>query len=147
MYKRILIATDGSRLSRKALAQGIALAKAHRAAVVGFHARPPFPPIYYGEPIMISPRAEKEYDRRTVRAAERYLGEIAAAAKRAGLRFKGVHRLAFSPADGVIEAARKEKCELIVMASHGRRGISRVLLGSETNKVLVRSHIPVLVTR
>jgi len=77
----------------------------------------------------------------------RYLGEIAAAARKAGVRFKGVHWMSFSPAEGVIGAAKKEKCDLIVMASHGRRGISRMLLGSETNKVLVRSRIPVLVTR
>jgi nucleotide-binding universal stress UspA family protein len=147
MYKRILIATDGSRLSRKAIAQGVALARAERALVVGCHIRPPLSVTYHGAPTLVLPRAEHEYEQQTVKAAEKYLGEIAAAAKKAGVRFKGVHRPGFSPAEGIIDVARKERCDLIVMASHGRRGISRALLGSETNKVLVGSRIPVLVTR
>jgi nucleotide-binding universal stress UspA family protein len=147
MYRRILIATDGSRLSRKAIAQGVALARAQRAVVVGCHIRPPLSVAFHNAPTLLLPRAKREYEQQTEKAAEKYLGEIAAAAKKAGVRFKGVHQRGFSPAEGLIDVAKKERCDLIVMASHGRRGISRALLGSETSKVLVGAHIPVLVTR
>lgn len=147
MYTRILIATDGSRLSRKAIAAGIDLAKTAQASVVGFHCRPPYPAIYYGEPVFVDIVPEGDYDKETEKTARKYLGEIEAAAKKAGVPFKGVHLVNTSAADTIIRTAKKEKCDLIVMASHGRKGIARVLLGSETQSVLVHSHIPVLVTR
>jgi nucleotide-binding universal stress UspA family protein len=147
MYSRILIATDGSRLSKKAITAGIDFAKVSQASVVGVHCRPPYPAIYYGEPVFVDVVPERDYEQETAKTALKYLGEIEAAAKKAGVAFKGVHLVNTSAADAIIRTAKKEKCDLIVMASHGRKGVARVLLGSETQNVLVNSHIPVLVTR
>ena len=148
MYQRILVATDGSRLSRKAVVAALALAKPLGATVVGFHARPNYLVPYYGEVgIMMPPDAEKTFDRQTIAAAEKYLGAIEQLAAKAGVPYKGVHVRSSSTSDAILAAARKDKCDLVVMASHGRRGISRLLMGSETNQVLTHSKIPVLVVR
>jgi nucleotide-binding universal stress UspA family protein len=147
MFKRILIATDGSKLSRKAITNGIAVARAVDAEVVGFYARAPFPMVYAGEAIMLPASTEREYELDTIRLAKKYLAEIQTAAEAANLGVKTVHVMDQSPAEAIMRAAKKHKCDLIVMASHGRRGFARVLLGSETNHVLTHSKIPVLVTR
>jgi nucleotide-binding universal stress UspA family protein len=148
MYRRILIATDGSRLSRKAIEEGVALARSIGASVVGFHARMPVMLPYYAEPAMVLPqKTEKLLEKQGIDTVKRFLAKMEAVAKKAGVGFKGVHAIDASPADSIIKAAKKEKCELIVMASHGRRGLARLLLGSETNHVLTRAHIPVLVVR
>ena len=148
MYRRILIATDGSRLSRKAIEEGIALARSVGASVVGFHARLPVMLPYYAEPaIVLSQKTEELIAKQGIDATKKFLMKMEAIAKKAGVDFKGVHVVDASPADAIIRTAKKEKCELIVMASHGRRGISRLLLGSETNHVLRLAHMPVLVVR
>jgi nucleotide-binding universal stress UspA family protein len=147
MASRILIATDGSKLAKSAIAEGVSIAKAFNATVVGFHCRPPYPMVYYGDAVIVRPVPEKEYERETTKTALKHLAPIEAAAQRAGVGFKGVHVAAHSPAEALLKTAKREKCDLIVMASHGRRGLTRMLLGSETNKVLVHSHVPVLVTR
>ena len=148
MFKRILIPTDGSKLSRRAIKTGIALAKSVGADIVGFHVRPLYPAVYFGEASMvIPPRAEERFEQQTLSAAGKYLAELETAATRAGIKCKLVQREDISPADAIIDAAKRNRCDLIVMASHGRRGAARLLLGSETNKVLVGSKIPVLVTR
>lgn len=144
MYKRILIATDGSRLSHKAIEEGIALARAHGASVVGFHARVPVVLPY--KPLISLPQKTMDLlEKPGLVAARKYLATIEALAKKAGIAFKGVDVVDPYPADSIIRAARKEKCDLIVMASRGRRGLARLVLGSETNHVLTHSHIPVLV--
>ena len=148
MYRRILIATDGSPLSRKAIDEGVALARSVGASVVGFHARAPVMLPYYAEPAIVLPRKTEEMiEKQALAAARKHLTRIEAIAKKAGVEFKGVDSVDASPADAIIRAAKKEKCELIVMASHGRRGISRLLLGSETNHVLTHARMPVLVVR
>ncbi len=148
MYRRILVATDGSRLSRTAIAHAVALAKSTAATVVGFHARASYPLAYYGDPAIMMPLESRQvFAEQSVSAAKQYLAKIEAAARRAGVRYKGVHVASLSPSQAIINTARKEKCDLIVMASHGRKGVSRLLLGSETNQVLTHSRIPVLVTR
>ncbi len=148
MYQRILIATDGSRLSLKAIKQGVALARSVGAAVVGFHARLPAMLPYYSEPaIVLPPRTEELLGKRAAAAANKYLAQIEILAKKAGVDFKGVDIDALSPSEAIVKTAKKEKCDLIVMASHGRRGISRLLLGSEATHVLTHSHLPVLVVR
>lgn len=147
MYKRILIATDGSDRSPKAIAEGMALAKASGAAVVGFHARAPAPPLYYGEAAVMVPReVALAFEKESIAIAEGYLAQIAGAAQRAGVPFTGVQYPSASPADAVLETAEKEGCDLIVMASHGRKGLARVVLGSETVKVLTHAKVSVLVT-
>jgi len=148
MYRRILIATDGSPLSRKAAEEGVALARSVGASVVGFHARAPVILPYYAEPaIVLPPKTEEMMEKQAIAAAKKYLARIEAIAKKAGVEFKGIDIVDASPADSIIKVAKKEKCELIVMASHGRRGISRLLLGSETNHVLTHARMPVLVVR
>ena len=147
MYRRLLIATDGSKLSQKAITQGVAFAKAIGATVVGCHVRAPTPFVYYGEPVILSPETERGLERDAQALAAKYVGSIETAATKAGVPCKLVVPTGLSPSDTVIRTAQKEKCDLIVMASHGRKGISRVLLGSETNAVLTHSKIPVLVTR
>ena len=148
MYRRILIATDGSPLSRKAIEAGVALARSVGASVVGFHARAPTMLPYYTEAAMVLPeKTQKMMEKHANDAARKYLARIEAVAKKAGVAFKGIDIVDPSPADAIVRLAKKEKCELIVMASHGRRGLSRLLLGSETNHVLTRSRMPVLVVR
>jgi nucleotide-binding universal stress UspA family protein len=148
MYRKILVATDGSKLSHKAVEEAVALAHSVGASVVGFHARLPPTLPYYAEPAMVLPaKTEALLQKQSIDAAKKFLARMEAIAARAGVPFKGVHVEDVSPADAIVRTARKEKCELIVMASHGRRGIPRLLLGSETNHVLTRSRVPVLVVR
>ena len=148
MYRRILIATDGSLLSRKAIEEGVALARTIGATVVGFHTRIPVMLPYYTEPAIVLPqKTEEMLEKQAIAASKKFLARIEAVATKAGVPYKGVDVVDASPADAIVRTARKEKCELIVMASHGRRGVSRLLLGSETNHVLTRSRVPVLVVR
>ncbi|MBI3530792.1 MAG: universal stress protein [Betaproteobacteria bacterium] len=146
MYRRILIATDGSRLSGKAIEEGVALARSLGASVVGFHARAPVM-LPYKPPIVLPKKTNELIEKPGIAAAKRYLAKIETIAIKAGVTFKGIDVVDPYPADSIIRVAKKEKCELIVMASRGRRGLVRLLLGSETNHVLLRSHIPVLVVR
>ena len=87
------------------------------------------------------------YERESKKTSARYLAEVADLAAKANVQAKLANVSDPSPADAIIKAARREKCDLIVMAAHGRRGIARLLLGSETNRVLTHSKIPVLVVR
>jgi nucleotide-binding universal stress UspA family protein len=148
MFKRILIATDGSELSRNAIATGVELASFARASIVGVHARAPIVVMMYGEASIMLPAEAQAALRERARAASRtYLAEIEAAARKADVPFEAVDVENESPADAILRTAEALKCDLIVMASHGRKGISRVLLGSESNKVLTHAAQPVLVTR
>lgn len=147
MYKHILLPSDGSRLSRKAVKQGVALAKSTGAKVTGFYANPGIPIEYWG---IDAPMPQSVYDAESERErkfTEKVLAEIAETARRAGVPCDCVSAESRSAADAIVAAAKKRDCDLIFMASHGRRGISAVLLGSETAKVLTHSKIPVLVCR
>ena len=146
MYRRILIATDGSRLSQKAVEEGIMLARSLRASVVGFHARVPVTLPY--KPLIALPQKTLDLlEKPGIAAARKCLAAIAASAKKAGVACKVVDVVDPYPADAIVREARKQKCNLVVMASRGRRGLTRLVLGSETNHVLVHSSIPVLVVR
>jgi nucleotide-binding universal stress UspA family protein len=149
MFKRILIATDGSRMSRKAIATGVALAESLGASVVGIHSLPPISRSHiYGDSIVTLPQEMyAKLDEDAAAVASKRLAQIASAAEKAGVPFKAIQVQNESPAEAILATARKEKCDVIVMASHGRKGISRVLLGSETNTVVTHSPIPVLVVR
>ena len=148
MFKRILIATDGSELSRNAIAAGVELGSLARASVVGLHARAPIPATLYGEgSIMIPAEAQAAIRERSKAASRTYLAEIEAAARKADVPFEAADVENESPADAILRTAQALGCDLIVMASHGRKGLSRVLLGSETNKVVTHATQPVLVTR
>ncbi len=143
MFRRILIATDGSELSTKAEDSGIALAKALGADVVAYTA---VIRAYYDSTGVLAPQdiaridsAAQEQAKAVVRAAQ---------AKALSLGLNATTLVGHDPvAEGIISAAQEHKCDLIVMASHGRKGLSRMLLGSETLDVLTHTGIPVLVLR
>jgi nucleotide-binding universal stress UspA family protein len=147
MFKHILIPTDGSALSHKAVVAGIDLARALGARVTGIFAAPPATPVIYSDHLPVGYTTPKEHERMIKASAEKYLDAISSAAKKAKVPFAGVSMTSDYPAETILAVAKKEKCDLIVMASHGRRGLKGVLLGSETQKVLTHSKIPVLVCR
>jgi nucleotide-binding universal stress UspA family protein len=148
MYKQIVIATDGSDLASKAVSHGIALAKIHNAAVS----------VVTVTDVWSSFAMAHEYDQGkkdpiaayenlAAAAAKRILDQAADAAKSAGVACKTVHIRDKHPAEGIVEAAGHAKADLIVMASHGRRGMQRLLLGSQANEVVTHSNVPVLIVR
>ena len=147
MYKNILVATDGSRLSAKAVAHALALAKSVGAKLTGFYASADYPMPAYADGVVYEPVSRKEYAAMCKKEAEKILDIIATRARAAGVTFAGVHAIASAPWEAILSAARKNKCDAIVMASHGRRGVSALLLGSETQKVLTHSKLPVIVVR
>jgi nucleotide-binding universal stress UspA family protein len=147
MYKNIFVATDGTRLSGKAIAHAVALAKALGARLTAFYASPDYPLPVYAEGAIVEPMSRREYAAICKDEADRILGAVAAKAKTARVAFNAVHAINSTPWRAILAAARKHRCDVIVMASHGRRGVSAMLLGSETQKVLTHSKIPVIVVR
>ncbi len=147
MFKNILIPTDGSATANKAVKAGIELALELGAKVTGFYAVEAFQPQIYGEGYMIDSRTIKTLEQRAREAGQRHIDNMAKAAQAAGVAFKGVVSVAETPYDGIIEATRKQKCDAIFMASHGRRGLAGLIMGSVTQKVLTHSKVPVLVYR
>jgi nucleotide-binding universal stress UspA family protein len=145
MFEHILIPTDGSDLSRKAVLYGIQLAKLSKARVTALSVRPPFGPIVADAYIIAD--SQDDFERGAREVADRALAQAAMAGEAAGVPVEIVQEGHDQPFRAIIDCARANRCDLIVMASHGRRGVSALLLGSETNKVLTHSHIPVLVYR
>jgi nucleotide-binding universal stress UspA family protein len=145
MYKHILLPTDGSELSQNAVREGIALAQALKARVTGVTVTAPFH-IFAIDPLMVTD-TPATYEAHMAALAERYLQSVSDTAKAAGVECETVRVVHASPAEAIIETAAAKNCDLISMASHGRRGLSAILLGSETMKVLTHSSIPVLVHR
>ena len=145
MYKKILLPTDGSPLSAAAIAQGVALAKPIGATVMGMTVSVPFH-TFALDPMMVSDTKET-YKKHCEERAAKYLGAVKTAASAAGVPCEVTHVNAEHPYEGIIDTAKTAGCDLIVMASHGRRGASALILGSETVKVLTHSKIPVLVCR
>jgi nucleotide-binding universal stress UspA family protein len=145
MYKNILVATDGTRLSAKAVT--IALAKALGAGITAFYASPDYPLPVYADGAIAEPMSRGEYAAICKEEADRILGAVALKAKAARVAFNPARAVDSTPWRAILAAARKHRCDAIVMASHGRRGVSALLLGSETQKVLTHSKIPVVVVR
>lgn len=145
MYKTILIATDGSELANKAIDQGLGLAKALGSKVIILTATEPWTAMVSGEAVIAFPT--DEYEKASAEHAKVTLGGPEAKAKSMGVPCEAIHAKDAFPADAIVEVAKSRGCDLIVMASHGRRGMSRLLLGSQANKVVTHSHIPVLVCR
>ena len=148
MFKHILLPTDGSKLSDRAVQRGIELAKELGARVTAMHVIPEFR-MMADESFVLPTTADlkRRYDKESKARAEKMLGKIGERAKEAGVKYECVSVTGDLPHDAIIDTAKKKKCDLIMMASHGRRGISGLLLGSETAKVLTHSKIPVLVVR
>lgn len=147
MYKNLLVATDGSKLSDKAVTHAIALAQALDATLTAFYAAPDYPTPVYADGVIYEPLSRKEYAKLAAEEARKILGKVATKAEAGGVVCKTVHTIAPAPWEAILAAAKKYKCDAIVMASHGRRGLSAVLLGSETQKVLTHSKLPVIVVR
>jgi nucleotide-binding universal stress UspA family protein len=145
MYKNILIATDGSELAGKAVLHGVALAKAIAAKVTVVTVMKPFR-VFTLEMNMVEDTSA-EYQKRVQEQTDKTLNAAADQAKAAGVACETVHVENEHPYRALIDTAKTKGCDLIVMASHGRRGISALVLGSETVKVLTHSKIPVLVHR
>ncbi len=147
MYRNLLVATDGSKLSEKAVAHAIALAQALDSTLTAFYAAPDYPMPAYADGVIYEPISRKEYGKLAAEDARRILDKVATKAEAAGIPCKTAHAIAAAPWESILAAAKKNKCDAIVMASHGRRGLSAVLLGSETQKVLTHTKLPVIVVR
>jgi len=147
MFKTILIPTDGSAVSAKAVKAGIALAKESGAKVVGYHALDPVPTRLYGEGYVADRQTVEEFERRNLAFGKKQVAAIERAARKAGVRFEPVVETARTPYHGIVEAARKRDCDLIFMSSHGRTGLMRIALGSVADKVMTLSKVPVMVYR
>jgi len=149
MYKHILVPTDGSALSDKAVEAAIKLASLLGARITAFHAMEPYPlqGAYAAEASGVAELQPEIFAQRSEEYAKRVLDAFKQAAAAANVECATGHATARSPSQAIVEKARAEKCDLIVMASHGRRGLEGFLLGSETQKVLTHSEIPVLVYR
>ncbi|WP_309682284.1 universal stress protein [Polaromonas sp.] len=147
MYQRILIATDGSALSRKAVRSGIQLATLTDALVVALKVVPRYPVSYFEGGMSVANKDVARIEKQWAEDALAVVEAVKADAEASGLKAKAVTTSSDLIAESIIATAKKHKCDLIVMASHGRRGIKRLLLGSETTQVLTHSHIPVLVLR
>ena len=147
MYKRILIPTDGSKIAAKAIKHGVALAKALGASVLGYHALEPIDTIYYSTAAGIRPTQVMALQRELAAEAERYLDALAKVADKAGVPCDTLISRPAAPWQGIVDVARRKKCDVICMASHGRGRIASALLGSVTQKVLTHSKVPVLVCR
>jgi nucleotide-binding universal stress UspA family protein len=147
MFKHILIPTDGSPVSAKAVKAGIAFAKETGARVTAYHGVDPVPQAMYGEGY--TPRKEiiAEIERRTREAAEKYVTAVAAAARKAGVEFDTLIETPRTPSEGIVAAAAKSDCDLIFMGTHGYSGLVRLALGSVAEKVMRISKVPVLVYR
>jgi len=147
MYKRILVATDGSTLSKKATQSAIELAALSQAELVVVKVVPRYPTTYFDGGVSISAEDVARIEQEWTDAAQAVTDKVVATAEASGVKARGVTVRSDIVADALISTAKKLKSDLIVMASHGRRGLKRVLLGSETQHVLTHSTTPVLVLR
>ncbi len=144
MYQRILVPTDGSEITAKAVSTAIGLAALMRAELRAIGVKEPFP---YSAISEMQPVPPQEFFDAQERIAGSHVKAVMEAAQAAGVACQGHTVEALHPWEAIIDHARAEGCDLIVMASHGRRGVAALLLGSETQKVLTHSALPVLVVR
>ena len=147
MFKHIFVPTDGSELSRATVSRAVTFAKEAGARVTAFFAKPEYPIAYFGEGALIDPTTPDKFAELSDTQAREFLGEVEALCAAAGVPCQTVSAVSDVPYEAIIQAAEEAGCDLIFMASHGRKGLSGLLLGSETNKVLTHSKIPVLVYR
>jgi len=147
MYQRILIATDGSELSEKAVQHGLSLAALANANVIALKVVPRYPRSYFEGGLPVDSQDIERIEKQWNEAAHSLIEKIKADGAAQGVTVEPVIAKSDLVAEAIIATAQKYDCDLIVMASHGRRGIQRMLLGSETQHVLTHSHVPVLVLR
>ena len=148
MYKHILVSTDGSKLSGKAIRTAFRLAAAIGAKVTGLFVVAHYVPPVYSEGMIYAPTMSRsKYLASCKRVGRKALAAVEIESQAARVPYGSAILAADTPWEGIVRAAKAKKCDLIVMASHGRRGLAGLLLGSETTKVLTHSKIPVLVCR
>lgn len=145
MFKHILLPTDGTDLSEVAIEKGIEFAKTINARVTGIHVKPQFHIFTYRTEYL--EETEAQFTKDAESHSTQYLAAIERVAKKAGVTCDTTSVTGDHPHEAIIAAAREKGCDLIVMASHGRKGIQGLLIGSETQKVLTHSSIPVMVYR
>jgi nucleotide-binding universal stress UspA family protein len=146
MFRNILIPTDGSEQSQQAVRTGIELAKLHGARVTGIHVIPDYHLLIAYEGAF-DPVTEERIEEEAKARADTYLEFVRDAAKEAGVSCATVCETSDHPYDAILRTADSNECDLILMTSHGRKGLAAVLLGSETRKVLTHAKVPVLVVR
>ncbi len=147
MYQRILVATDGSALSKKAVKHAISLAASTGASLVALKVVPRYPVSFFDGSATLSVETVSEAEKKWVTDAESQLDAVVKEAQSAGVKAKTAVVKSDLIAESIISAARKHKADLVVMASHGRKGLKRILLGSEALAVLTHSEVPVLILR
>ena len=148
MFRHILIPTDGSPVAKKAVKAGIAIARQLGAKVTGCYVIEAMQPHIYGEGYLIRNREiVRTYEKGAREVAEREINSMGVVATTAGVPFSGVVTISDTPYMGIVDTAKKHKCDAIFMASHGRNAVAGLVLGSVTQKVVVHSKVPVLVYR
>ena len=147
MYGRILVATDGSSLSKKAVANAIGLAATCGAELVALKVVPRSPQAYFEGSIPLNAKDVARIEAQWSDEAQAAVDAVKKQAEAKGVKAKALVSRSDIVSDAIIAAAKKQKADLVVMASHGRKGIKRLLLGSETQQVLTHCHVPVLVLR
>ena len=146
MFKNILVPTDGSEQSQRAVRTGVELAKLHGARVTGVHVIPDYHLLIAYEGAF-DPVTEERIEEEAKARADTYLGYIRDTASTAGVACTTVCETSDHPYDAILRTCETHACDLILMTSHGRKGLAAVLLGSETRKVLTHAKVPVLVVR
>jgi Universal stress protein UspA and related nucleotide-binding proteins len=145
MYKHILIATDGSDLAQRAVEQGLSLAKLMQSKVTAVTVTEPWTAAVSGEWAVAFP--VEEYEKASAANSAKILERVEKIASNLGVACEGVHVADQYPAEGIVEEAKARGCDLIVMASHGRRGIAKFVLGSQATRVLAHTDIALLICR
>jgi nucleotide-binding universal stress UspA family protein len=147
MYKKILVATDGSTLSKKAVTHAINLAQLSGAELVALKVVPRYPQSYFEGGMVLPASDVGRIEKQWMEHSQTIVDAVAKSGSAKGVTVKAITSKSDLVSDAIIAAAKKHKCDLIVMASHGRNGVKRLLLGSETQLVLTHSTVPVLVLR
>ena len=147
MYQRILVATDGSTLSKKAVSSAISMAALTGAELIALKVVPRYPMSYFEGGVALQASEVARVEKQWSEHGQAVVDAVQQAALAKGVKTRAVTAKSDLVSEAIISCAKKYKCDLIVMASHGRRGIKRLLLGSETQLVLTHSHVPVLVLR
>ena len=147
MFKHILVPTDGSELSSGSVKRAVNFAREAGAKITFFYAKPDYPVAYYGEGALIDPTTPEKFAQMAEKQTQDILSAAMQEAKAAGVECSTTSAVSDIPYEAIINASTAAGCDLIFMASHGRRGFSGLLLGSETQKVLTHTKTPVLVYR
>lgn len=147
MFKHILVPTDGSELSQKIVEKAVIFAKEIDAKITFFCAVPQFPVMYYGLGAIFDSHSILDFEEESKSVCNEILNKAKEIAKKEGINSETYYLISDYPFEAILEATKQKECDLIFMASHGKKGVDKFFLGSETNKVLSHSNIPVLVYR